>query len=98
MDRATLSHERRMRPLGVQTRFHCYVFRDEAGRRGITRRDDSGRMIRPARAATLLAYMADARAHKRLHDFLTYRERLRALRQGRAERELPLKIKLEDLA
>ena len=28
--------------------------------------------------------------------FLTYRERLRALRQGRAERELPLKIKLGD--
>lgn len=37
-------------------------------------------------------------AHKRLHDFLTYRERLRAMRQGRAERELPLKIKMEDLA
>lgn len=96
MDRATFSHDRRVRPYSIEDRFHCHVHRDAAGRRGITRRDERGRRIRPARVASLLAYMADARTHKRLHDFLTYRERLRALRQGRAERELSLKIKLGD--
>lgn len=98
MDRATFSHDRRVRPYRIQDRFHCYVFRDENGRRGVTKKDGTGRVIRPARVAQLLAYMADARAHKRVHDFVTYRERLRAMRQGRAEREYPFSTKLEDVA
>ncbi len=88
-----------MHPAGrIEGAFNIFVFRDDDGRRGITRRDDSGRMIRPARVASLLSNMAEARVHKRLHDFLTYRERLRAMREGRAERVFPLGVTLEGAA
>lgn len=97
MDRTTFNHDRRVRPHRIRHEFHCFVFRDEGGRHGITQKDGTGRAVRPARVANLLAYMADARAHKRVHDFVTYRERLRAMRQGRAEREFPLSVKLEDV-
>lgn len=98
MDRAMFSQERRLRPFRIEDAFRCFVFRDDDGRRGITQKDSAGRVIRPARVANLLAYMAEARAHKHLHDYLTYRERLRAMRQGRAERQFPLGITLEGAA
>ena len=53
---------------------------------GFTRRDDTGHLIKPARTASMLGLLADARRRRCLTDFDCYLERVRAIRQGGKEK------------